>query len=74
MSDTTVFLSKEELHQLTGRTRRDAQLIALNHMGIEHKVRPDGSIVVLRAHVEKIMGGVAQQFQTSNDQPDWDAL
>lgn len=29
-------------------------------MGIEHKVRPDGSMLVLRAHVEQSLGGRAK--------------
>lgn len=31
-----MFLTKEELQELTGRTRRDAQVAALRSMGIEH--------------------------------------
>jgi hypothetical protein len=34
--------------------RQRATLVA---MGIEHKVRPDGSLVVSRSHVEKVLGG-----------------
>ena len=48
-----MFLTKEELQELTGRTRRDAQVAALRSMGIEHRIRPDGSPAVLRAHVEQ---------------------
>lgn len=52
-----MILTPEELQQLTGRKRRDAQARVLRHMGIEHRVRPDGSVVVLRAHVDEVLGG-----------------
>lgn len=51
-----MFLTPEELQQLTGRKRRNAQVLVLRFMGIEHRVRPDGSVVVLRAHVEQVLG------------------
>lgn len=51
-----MFLTAEEIAQLTDRTQRRAQRAVLNFMGIEHKVRPDGSLVVSRAHVEKMLG------------------
>lgn len=54
-----MILSKEELATLTGRTRADAQARVLNSMGIEHRRRPDGSIVVARAHVDAQLGVVA---------------
>ncbi len=41
-------------------------------MGIEHKRRPDGSIVVLRSHLEAVMGGPARQQDIP--EPDWEAL
>lgn len=52
-----MFLTPDELIELTGRKRRDAQAMVLRHMGIEHRVRPDGAVVVLRAHVEQLFGG-----------------
>lgn len=54
-----MILSKEEVATLTGRTRSDAQARVLNGMGIEHRRRPDGSLVVARAHVDAQLGVVA---------------
>lgn len=51
-----MFLTPEEIAELTDRVQRRAQRSVLNFMGIEHKVRPDGSLVVARAHVEKTLG------------------
>lgn len=71
-----MFLSDEELHELTKRTRRGAQARALRAMGIEHRVRGDGSVVVLRAHVEQVFG-VALPKSTKpkpSAEPDWSAI
>jgi hypothetical protein len=58
-----VFLTPEELAELTSRRRRPAQQVQLNAMGIEYKVRADGSIAVLRAHVERVFGAAAPAEQ-----------
>ncbi len=68
----TLFLTPQELEALTGRKIPSAQHRALNAMGIEHKRRPDGSIVVLRSHLEAVMGGPARQQDIP--EPDWEAL
>lgn len=47
-----MFLSPREIEQLTGRVRPGWQRRALDHMGIPYRVRPDGTLVVLRIHVE----------------------
>lgn len=52
----TLFLEHDEIEQLTSKKRRSSQVSALNQMGIQHLVRPDGSVAVLRAHVETIFG------------------
>lgn len=54
---TGMFLDHEEVKGLTNSTGRDAQAKALRAMGIEHKVRPDGSIAILRDHIIKIFDG-----------------
>lgn len=51
-----MILSKEEVIALTKRTRSDAQARVLNSMGIPHRRRPDGSIVVSRAYVDAELG------------------
>jgi hypothetical protein len=47
-----MFLSKDQLYELTGKRRPKAQARALDAMGIPYRRRPDGSPVVLRTHVE----------------------
>ena len=42
-------LSPSELGILTGKKYHSAQIRELNHMGISHRTRVDGSVVVVRA-------------------------
>lgn len=54
-----MLLTTEEVRELTNRVRRHAQAAVLNSLGVEHRIRPDGSIIVLRAHVEFLLGASA---------------
>lgn len=70
-----MILSHQELIKLTGRTRKDAQVCALRFMGIEHRLRPDGSVVVSRSHVERILGGSStDKLNKSIVEPNWSAI
>lgn len=48
----------------------------LRSMGIEHKVRPDGGIAVLRAHIAKVFDGGADAapLQRTEAGPNWLAI
>lgn len=46
-------LSTEELLSYTGKTRPSAQARVLTAWGIPYRRRPDGSLAVLRLHVEE---------------------
>lgn len=50
-------LSRDELREICGAVRHDKQCEALRKMGIPYLSRPDGSPVVDRAHVRKLLGG-----------------
>ena len=54
-----MFLTADEVRDLTGKVRNQTQVAALRHMGSEHRVRPDGSVAVLRAPVESSLGLLA---------------
>jgi len=70
-----MFLTPEELTELTGRQRRDAQVRALRYMGIEHRVRPDGTVAVLKTHVEQSFGETHSHDKVVKQvEPDWSAL
>lgn len=67
-----MILTQQELAALTGKKRRDAQIRALRFMAIDHKIRPDGSVAVLRAHVERELGGVT--ISRKHSEPNWGAI
>lgn len=69
-----MFLDAEELRELTGRKQRDAQIKALNGLGITHKERYDGSIVVLKEHVSKLFGGNVAALAKKKTEPNWDMV
>lgn len=54
-----MLLSDSELVELTRKQRHGAQCRALRAMGIEHRQRPDGSVLVHRSHIDKLLGAVA---------------
>ena len=69
-----MLLNDAEIADLTHRTRHRAQAVVLRAMGIEHKQRPDGSLVVLRAHVEHLLGGTTPAKVSKAQEPDWDSI
>lgn len=66
----STFLSAAEISQLTARRQSRAQRMALNHMGVMHKTRPDGTLVVARAHVESLLGINAPSKASREAEPD----
>lgn len=65
------FLSDDELRTLTGKRLHSAQRRTLNFMGIPHKVRPDGSVVVLWSHVA---GVSIPGYSKPDTEPNWRAI
>ena len=47
-----MFLTETELAALTKRQRPSAQARVLVHLGVPFLTRPDGTLVVLAAHVQ----------------------
>lgn len=69
-----LFLTVEETRELTGKHHRNAQVTALRAMGIEHKVRADGRVMVLRKHVEQVFGVNADKIEPEGEfVANWDA-
>ena len=72
---TDLFLTRDEVADLTGRTRCDAQARALRGMGIAHRVRPNGTVAVLRSHVEELLSGASRAgVKIKTTEPDWGKL
>ena len=70
----SLFLNQTEVQHLTGRHRRMAQVRVLKHMGIEHKLRPDGSVIITRSHIEHIFSGDTKRQSLAPAEPNWGAL
>ncbi len=73
----STFLEQQEINSLTNKLRRGAQACALRAMCIEHKVRPDGSIAILRSHVLNVFGGEPAVERTKRQKepgPNWAAI
>lgn len=68
MSD--MFLSDEELFALTKRHHTPARVKMLNKMGIQHKIRADNTVAVLRSHVERVFGE-KPKVEAGNWKPSW---
>lgn len=70
-----MFLTPEEIVELTHAKRADSQMRALNMMGIEHKRRPDGTLAILRKHVESVFGLKEDKApKHKKAEPNWDAI
>lgn len=67
-----MFLTDEELYELTQRETSPAQVKQLRHMGIEHRVRADGSVAVLKSHIDKTFDGIADKpVKIEHAEPNW---
>lgn len=71
MNTAPLFLDSDEIRELTHRHRRSAQVEALRTIGIEHRTRPDGTLIVLRAHVEQLLGANPAAISAPDWEPDW---
>jgi hypothetical protein len=73
---SNLFLKPSQVEGLTSRVRRTAQVKVLRALGIEHKVRPDGSVAVLRDHVNKVFDGTESTSERSprSVPPNWAAI
>lgn len=70
-----MFLDDDELQSMTKRKQRSAQAKMLRSMGIAFKERADGTLAVLRAHVEKEFGaGKDRQSKAKEFVPNWSGL
>ena len=59
----TDVLSPAELGVLTGKKYHGAQIKELNHMGISHRTRVDGSVVVVRGDLPMYKPALKKQVR-----------
>ena len=70
-----MFLNADEMRELTQKAHHAAQVRVLHSMGIKHCARPDGSVAVLRSHIEDLLSSGTKVSKLSvNNEPDWSAL
>lgn len=70
-----MFLSAAEVSSMTHRVQRSAQAKVLRSMGVEFRQRPDGSLAIARAHVEKVFGCAAEKTtRTKTFTPNWSGI
>ncbi|CAE6839632.1 DUF4224 domain-containing protein [Paraburkholderia nemoris] len=67
----SMFLTDDELTELTSKRQNAARIRVLNGMGVQHKIRPDGSVAVLRAHIERLFGEKGSKPKLAEWQPAW---
>lgn len=72
--EPSMFLTDEEIASLTQKKRYATQRRVLNALGVTHKIRPDGSIAILRSHVEQVFGGNVTPPKRCPTEPNWAAL
>ncbi|WP_235922752.1 DUF4224 domain-containing protein [Rugamonas aquatica] len=71
---SNMFLDADELREMTDRKTRVAQRRMLNALGIVYRIRADGGLLVLRAHVERELGGApAASARKKEFVPNWSA-
>lgn len=59
-----MILTPDQLRELTGHKRSDAQRRELEHMGVPFRVRRDGTLVVLAASLGTIAPNLGTAFAT----------
>lgn len=70
-----MFLTKQELRELTGCIQRNSQARALNSMGLSYKIRPDGQVIVLRKHIfRELEGQINPAKILKKVEPNWEGL
>lgn len=70
----SLFLGETEIIELTGAKQAATQRRWLTEHGYIFDVRIDGSIVVLRNHIEKRLGGIEGLTTKRRTEPDAEGL
>lgn len=68
-----MFLSDEDLFQLTKKKQRAAQARVLDALGLKYGMRGDKSIVVLQAAVDAMLNPTGKK-KVAEPEPNWEAV
>lgn len=66
----TLFLTHDELVELTGVKQHRAQIARLDELGVVNRQRGDGVVLVLRAHIDNMFGGGARGVHHKRVEPE----
>ena len=69
-----IYLTIEELREITGRVKASAQIRWLRGQGFTVVPRADGRPLVSRSHFETVMGGQHYSSKPKDYQPDFSTL
>ena len=69
-----MFLSEDDLYNLTGFKRYSAQARWLRENRFEFVLRANGQPRVLRVHLDARLGGTVTDNSTNNPEPNWEAI
>ena len=69
-----IYLTIEELKEITGRVKASAQIRYLRSQGFTVIPRADGRPLVSRNHFEAMMGGQHYQSKAEIHEPDFSSL
>lgn len=69
----SMFLTHEQLVELTDRQQHASQARVLRSLGIEHRIRADGRVMVLREHVKQLFGVRTDKRTEPVEAFDWSA-
>jgi hypothetical protein len=67
-----MFLDNDQIHKLTKKVRPSAQARELKRLGIRHGVRGNGSIVVMEAAVDAVLGAGTVAKLARKTQPNFE--
>lgn len=71
----SLVLTDSELIELTRKRRPAAQVRALRYLGINHKQRADGSVLVARSHFEDLQKATSSsKMLVQRQEPDWSKI
>lgn len=69
-----IYLTEQEIVGITNYRRSSAQLRWLREQGFKAKLRADRTVLVSRAHFERVMGAIMEVKPEHDPEPRFDAL
>ena len=71
---TPIYLTQQEITDITGYQKRSCQVAWLRDNGFTVKIRADGSPLIARANYLRVMGADPQEHKSTDQEPDFSSL